>query len=256
MDTTLRNFLVNDKSVLTVMLQCETPEEVIRRIRNSLCLGGEAFGLQVENLQLEYHTREVYERIVKEAGDKPTYFTNYRNNYNTGKSDKVLADELVEIAGCGVTLCDVMGDLFDPQPDELSMNSVAIQKQKELINQIHSNGAQVLMSSHVLKFTSPERVLEIAKEHIRRGADISKVVTGASNIDEELENLKIINLLKKELDAPFLFLAQGSSVSISRRLGAKLGNCMTLCVYEHDIHSTIAQPLLTVAKEIRDNLGF
>ena len=31
---------------------------------------------------------------------------------------------------------------------------------------------------------------------------------------------------------------------------------MTLCVYEHDALSTIAQPLLSVAKEIRDNLGF
>ena len=73
--------------------------------------------------------------------------------------------------------------------------------------------------------------------------------------EEEIENLRINNSLKEQLGAPFLFLSQGEN-SIHRRLCAKLGCCMTLCVYEHDALSTIAQPLLSVAKEIRDNLGF
>ena len=111
------------------------------------------------------------------------------------------------------------------------------------------------MSSHIGKFTPAERVLEIAFEHKRRGADISKIVTVAENMEQQIENLRITNLLKKELGIPFLFLC-GGECSIHRGLGMKLGNCMQLCVYEHDAFSTYVQPLLAVSKKIRDDLGF
>ena len=105
------------------------------------------------------------------------------------------------------------------------------------------------------KFTPADRVLEIALEQKRRGADIAKIVTGAADMEQQIENLRITNMLKKELGIPFLFLSSGVS-EIHRRLGMHLGNCMQLCVYEHDAFSTFPQPLLTVSKTIRDDLGF
>ena len=36
----------------------------------------------------------------------------------------------------------------------------------------------------------------------------------------------------------------------------KLGCCMALCVYEHDIRSTPSQPLLSIIKKIRDDIDF
>ena len=47
-------FLNQQKPLLTVMLQCETPELIIGRTRNALCDGAEAFGLQAEWLKPEY----------------------------------------------------------------------------------------------------------------------------------------------------------------------------------------------------------
>ena len=88
-----------------------------------------------------------------------------------------------------------MGDLYDRQPDEVAVSEEAIKKQMELIDELHKKGAEVLMSSHIFKFTSAERVLEIALEHQRRGADISKIVTQADSAEEEIENLRILNLL-------------------------------------------------------------
>jgi 3-dehydroquinate dehydratase len=93
-------------------------------------------------------------------------------------------------------------------------------------------------------------------EHKKRGADISKIVTAATTMEEQIENLRIVNMLKKELDIPFLFLSGGPYCTIARRLGGAIGNCMTLCVYEHDEFSTKAQPLLKDMKLIRDSLGF
>lgn len=74
-------------------------------------------------------------------------------------------------------------------------------------------------------------------------------------MEQQIENLRVTNLLKQELGIPFLFLSGGES-SIHRRLGMKLGCCMHLCVYEHDVRSTVEQPLLSVSKTIRDDMGF
>ena len=125
----------------------------------------------------------------------------------------------------------------------------------ELIDRLHGLGAEVIMSSHVWKFTSAERVLEMAREQKRRGADIIKIVAGAATMEQQIENLRITDLLRRELGAPFLFLS-GGECSMHRRLGIKLGCCMALCVYEHDALSTPVQPLLGTMKTIRDELDF
>ena len=112
-----------------------------------------------------------------------------------------------------------------------------------------------MMSSHILKFTPAEEVLKVALEQKRRGADVIKIVTAADNMEEQLENLRITQFLKTELDAPFLFLS-GGVCTLHRRLGIKLGCCTALCVYEHDAYSTSSQPLLSIMKAIRDEIDF
>ena len=250
----MREFLKREQ-MLTVMLQCETPQTAIGRIRNAMALGADAFGLQTECLLPEYQNADTYKWIFSEMRDKPSYVTHYRVAQNVGKTDEELAEGLLELADCGAVLCDVMGDLFDRHPDELTDNETAVRKQMELVDKLHEKGAKVLMSSHLYRFTPAERVLEIALEQKRRGADIIKIVTGADNMAQQIENLRITNLLKEELGAPFLFLSCGES-TLHRRLGMKLGCCMGLCVYEHDILSTAAQPLLRILKTIRDDIDF
>lgn len=251
----MKSFLNHEKSLLTVMLQCRTPETAIGRIRNALHSGADAFGLQIEALKPEYHNEETYKRLFSEMGDKPCYVTNYRREQNSGQTDDELAQGLITLAECGATLCDIMGDMFCPHPEELTDNEEAIKKQMQLIDKLHSMGAEVLMSSHILKFTSAEKVLEVALEQKRRGADVIKIVTGADTMEQQIENLRIANLLKNELGAPFLFLS-GGECKLLRRLGVHLGCSMCLCVYEHDTLSTPSQPLLSNMKIIRDMLDF
>ena len=250
-----KSFLNHSNPLLTVMLQCETPEVAISRIRNANCLGAETYGLQVESLKPEYHNPDTYKRIFAEMKDRPCYVTNYRMANNSGKTDEELAEGLLELADCGATLIDVMGDMFCKHPEELTDNEDATKKQIELIEKIHSVGAEVLMSSHLYKYAPAERVLEIALEQKKRGADIIKIVTAADNMEQQIENLRITDLLKKELGAPFLFLS-GGECTLHRRLGMKLGCCMVLCVYEHDSLSTPAQPLLSTMKLVRDSIDF
>ena len=250
-----RTFFGHDKSVLTTMIQAKTPERIKELIDKSVPEGAEAFGMQFEQLMPEYRTKEVYKDLFAYAKDKPVYVTNYRHTSNEGKTDDMLAEELVEFADCGADLCDVMGDYFDRQPDEVAVDKTAIEKQKELIKRIHDKGAKVLMSSHVYEYTPAERVLEIALGHQERGADICKIVTGAETMEQQLENLKIINMLKENLEIPFLFLCLGEC-GILRRIGGAIGNCMYLCVQEYDELATPAQPLLKDVKIIRDTMTY
>ncbi len=250
-----KTFLGQTNPLLTVILQCETPEVAIGRIRNANFLGADAYGLQVESLKREYQNPDIYKKIFSEMKGRPSYVTYYRGKSNAGRSDDELAEGILELADSGATLCDVMGDMFCKHDEELTPDPDAIKKQMKLIDQLHCKGAEVLMSSHLYKYAPAERVLEIAMEQKKRGADIIKIVTKANNMAEQIENLRITNLLNEELDAPFLFLS-GGVCTLHRRLGMHLGCCMSLCVYEHDALSTASQPLLQTMKKIKDEIDF
>jgi 3-dehydroquinate dehydratase type I len=243
-------FLNHDKPLLTAMLQSADPEIIIERIRKSLELGAEAFGLQVESLAPEYQNQACISQLIAEMQGKPCYVTNYRKV--KGRTDEQLAEGLIEMVGYGATLFDVMGDLFCKHADELTDNPEAIEKQMKLIDKLHSMGAEVIMSSHMRRFVPTEEVLEMALEQQRRGADIVKIVTFAENMEQQLENLRTTHLLKEKLDVPYLFLSTGEC-SIHRRLGGIMGCCMYLCVCEYNITSPRTQPLIKNIKPIRDN---
>ena len=247
-----KTFLKYQKATLTAMVQADNPERIKELIDKATPSGAEAFGMQFEQLKPQYRCEKVYRELFAYT-DKPVYVTNYRTCKNEGKSDEDLAKELLELGRCGATLCDVIGDLYDKQDDEVARDENAIKKQMELIDKLHQNGVEVLMSSHVLKYTPAERVLEIALEQQRRGADVVKIVTGADTPEQEIENLRIVTLLKQNLKVPFLYLS-GGTCKLLRRIGPNLGCCMYLCVYEHDEFTTAAQPLLSKVKAIRDNM--
>ena len=249
----MKTFLKYDKPLLTTMVQADNPDRIKELIDKSLPEGAEAFGMQFCKLKEEYRSRDTYRDLFSYCKDKPVYLTNYRHTVNEGKTDEQLSEEMIEFAECGATLCDVMGDYFDKTPGELTMDKEAVHKQMKLIDTLHQKGAEVLMSSHIFEFTPAERVLEVALEHQKRGADITKIVTGANNMEEQIENLRIAHLLKENLDIPFLFLS-GGECNILRRIGGNLGCCMYLNVYEYDNLSTPMQPLLKNLKAIRDNM--
>lgn len=247
------NFLKYDKPLFTVMVQADNPKRIKELMDVSVPDGAEAFGIQFEKMRSCYRTKDVYRELFSHAEEQPSYITNYRYGCNEGKSDEQLAEELLEIADCGAELCDVMGDYFDAQPEEITYDVTAVNKQKKLIGKLHEKGSKVLMSSHIFRFTPAEEILQIALEHQKRGADISKIVSGADTMEQQLENLKIIDMLKNKLDIPFLFLSSGEC-SLLRRVGAGLGSCMYLCVHEHDSFATPQQPLLRDVKLVRDVL--
>lgn len=249
-------FLGHNRPLLTAMVQQEDPESCISVMRNAIYDGADAFGVQLCNLPSACRTEEEYRRIFCYAEDLPIYVTNYRAKHSAGLTDEERAEGLLLALWAGATLCDVMGDLFGPAPLELSRDPHAIARQEQLIGRIHSMGGEVLMSCHTGCFLPPEQVLEIAKAQEARGADIAKIVTQANSEEELLENLRASLLMKRELNIPFLFLANGSHCKLQRIIGPMFGSVMVLCVQQYTNRDSREQPLLRAARDALLNIDW
>ena len=247
-------YLRGKSALLTVMVQADNPERVEQLVDLALPQGAEAFGMQFCRMKPEYQNEQTYRRLFKRAAGLQIYATYYRQGYNEGKSDDELAAGLLTLAECGADLVDITADMFDKCEGEFSTDPVAVERQMRLIDDIHNKGAEVIMSSHVLKFLPAERVIEIAREHERRGADICKIVLWSQNTAQQAEILRITDMLKNEIGIPYLILSGGESLLV-RRVGCAFGSCTYLCVYEHDELSTKSQPTLADAKAIRSLLN-
>lgn len=256
-----KSFLNQNRPLITGMILKSNPEEIKLAVKNSIYDGADCLGIQLECMKKEYKNEENYKDIFAACSGHPIYITNYRTRENVGVSDNELADELIKALSCGATLADVPGSLFDAESGsgiglELTYKQESINKQMELIDRIHSMGKEVLISSHIINFQSAETVLEVAFEQQRRGADVVKIVTGANSDEEQLENLRITSLLKKELRVPFLFLSSGTHTKIHRMIGPQLGCVTYLAVREHDSMSVPTQPTIRAAKAVRDNFDY
>ncbi len=250
-------FLNQNRPLITGMILKSTPDEVRFKIKNSINDGADALGVQLCRIKREFRTEENYKAMFSAAGQRPIYITSYRGCENEGLSDEECVENLLMGLRSGATLADVMTDLYDIQEEtQFSTNEVAVKKQMELIDKIHSMGKEVLMSTHYLQYVPSEEVLKIALEQQRRGADIAKIVTMANNEDEQMEALKTLTVLKKELKIPFLYLVGGTHSKLHRMVGTALGNVTYLAVHEHDDCAVPTQPTIKAAKQVRDALDF
>lgn len=245
-------FLNRERPLICAIVQDSTPEEAICTIMDSLYDGAEAFGIQLCNLKQEYRTEETLRKIFSYCEGRPIYITSYRGACSKELSDGERAELLLMGLRAGATLCDVMGDYFCPDPDQLTFDAEAIEKQKTLIAKIHDMGGEVLISSHTSRHFSDEEVLAYAKAQAERGADVIKIVSKAETEDEQMESLHTIHRLKQECDKPFLFLVGGKYTRLVRQVGPALGVCMYLCVQRYHPVTAKPQPTIRATKAIRD----
>ncbi len=248
------SFLVNGRPTLTAMLKSKNTEDLLREIEEIHIQGPDAFGFQIEMLNPDERCEKNYRKIISAMGDKPCYITNYCRGNVIEHTDEELTEELIMSIDCGAKLIDIRGDLFDRNPIEYTTDEKAVEKQMKVIEKIHSLGAEVIMSSHVLKYIPCDEVFGIASAHKLRGADIAKVVTRADNMDELNDNLKTSVMLKEKLGIPSLFLCNGTHCRRHRILGPVLGSDMFLVV--HNSRENMDQPTIKRAKEQLILAGF
>ena len=251
------SFVNHDEPLLCAMIQCETVEECICKIKASLAEDATAFGIQLCKIKKELRTKENLTKIFEACEGRPIYVTSYRHSQNEGFTDEQCVEVLLLAIESGATIVDIMGDMYDRGAKwELTENPEAVKKQKALIEKIHALGGEVLMSSHTSSNLTVEETLHIAKSHEERGADLVKIVNKTDAIEDLPKSFETIIELNKTLNKKFLYLESGPTQKLVRNLGPQLGVCTYLTCQSYGVADTPAQPKLTRLKKVIEGLDY
>ena len=247
------SFFNRQDAAVTLLYAPESMNEAIGLARAAEMDGADGIAVELQKFPLEQRTEENFRTLIR-CTQLPYMFLDYRNDRFLGTDDEARQKYLLLAAQCGAEVIDVMGDLYDPSPLELTHDPAAIEKQKALIDRIHELGAKVIMSSHM---TSTERSAEEVLAHLReqssRGADILKIVVGMNTEKALLEGVRTLLLLRKELDKPFVFLGGGQFGRFIRYVGPQLGAAIEFAVHDYPVNQSYNQPTIRSFKGVMEN---
>lgn len=240
--------------ILVTSLSDNNMDDTICTIRNAILDGTDAFMIHLEKMAPEFINENNLRHIFNYTCDMPIYTMNYR--IDKAKTDEQRMEEQIMAVRAGANMIDMMGDMFDRAPRELTYNPEAIEKQKQVIAKVHELGSEVLMSSHTSVYMTAEEVLAHAQELEARGADFVKVVTRVHTEEEMVDSLKTTSVVSKALKVPFLHICQGFHGKLHRAIGPMLGSCFALCVQKYTPAGLKEKVLLRAQKNVFDNIDY
>lgn len=249
------SFLKLRQPYLAAIVIERTPEACIANVRNAEHEGAVGFMLDLTNLTPAERTPSTLEKIIQSTG-RPMMPLVYRSGTMSLDHfpDESRETEMLKALDAGAAGCDVMGDMYDPSPRELTRNPQAVKKQMRLIEKIHKMGGEVLMSSHLPVALKAEEILEHMQCMQDRGADIVKMVVNADTEAEFLESQRTTLLLKNELKVPFVHLCNGRFGHLQRFTAPLLGAALTFGIREYSELAHGIQPTVRSARTVLNEL--
>jgi 3-dehydroquinate dehydratase len=247
------SFLDKPCPVITGIMAGQTPQELIAESKNAEFAGAGGMAVDLADLKPEFRDRESLRTIV-DSVHLPFMFFFYRADKWQKSSDADRQEVLLAAADAGASMIDVMGDLYDPSPLEITSDPGAIDKQKRLIDQIHAKGADVVISSHMSCARTTEQVLAHMRQLEARGPDVVKIVTTVDTADELAEAFRTTLVLKHELKKPFIHLCNGTFSRPHRFFGPTLGVSILFAVSRYEPRYGMGQPTILAMKAVLDNI--
>ena len=114
-----------DATAITAIMSGKTPESLIAQSRGAEFDGADAIAIDLCDLLPEFRNRESLERVVN-AVNLPFMFYFYRNDrHKVANDDESRQVLLLAAAEAGGGMIDVMGDLYDPSPNEITRTTSA-----------------------------------------------------------------------------------------------------------------------------------
>ncbi|MBN8215762.1 MAG: type I 3-dehydroquinate dehydratase [Spirochaetes bacterium] len=247
------SFLGKSDPVLTGIMSGQTPQELIAEARTAESEGAKGIATDLADLKPEHRHHDALKAVI-DSVNLPFMFFFYRGGGGPGRDDDGRQALLLTAAEAGASMIDVMGDLYDPSPMELTRDPRAVEKQKRLIDEIHAKGADVVLSSHMPCPRTAEQALEHLREGEARGADVVKLVATVDTDVELAEAFRTTLLLKRELKKPFIHLCNGKMSRPHRFLGPALGVSIFFAVPRYEPRYGMGQPLVREMKDVLDRL--
>ena len=251
-----------------------TVKDAIASIQNYKLKGAAMVDLHLSTLEDKYRNVDSI-RMIVESTDLPILALNYSQNYDYSPINGVTEEERINLlkiaAQAGVAGIDIQGYTFDfPSKTnffgdkslmfykdgirELVTDEAIIQKQTDLIEEFHTMGCEVLLSIHPGVVLNSDQVVELAKFVSKRKPDIIKIVTTSECEEDNVEALKAMLRLKKELSCKVSYHLAGKSGHISRIINPIMGGFMMFCVDGAGPNNLPEQLQITTATDIVNNL--
>lgn len=222
---------------------------------------------------LEDTSVESLKKIISSSA-LPVLALNYNNTYtweNAGFSEEERVASFLRAVEAGAAGIDMQGYTYHlpsksgfcgvdkysftkGDPKEIVTDETVISMQCELIEKVHSMGAEVLLSCHPGIVMNCEQVVELALFLEKRNPDIIKIVTKAENEDDLTESIKTMMMLKKEIKTPISYHTNGKAGMLSRIINPLLGGQIAFCVDRYNEGSTMEQIDLKTAAAVVENM--
>lgn len=243
----------------------------IAEIKNCAFSGADMIDLHMSTLE----KRDVDSlREIISSSRLPVLALNYNTTYERGDagfSEDERAELFLRAVEAGADGVDIQGYTFHlpskdafcgedrysftkGNPHEVVTDGNIITKQCELIEKVHSMGAEVLLSCHPRIAMAADAVVELALFLEKRNPDIIKIVTKANNEDELYESIRAMMLLKKEVKTPVTYHASGAMGGLSRIINPLLGGQIAFCIDRFNGASTMEQLDLKTVRCVVDGV--
>jgi 3-dehydroquinate dehydratase len=262
-----------------VLLDERSPDELMRTIRLAEADGAHAFELDLQVLPPAARTPDALAPVF--ASTPRPVFTVYRRvDHSAAESHRLAPDDderveaQVELVRRGSAGVDLELDAFDPQPGpwfasdeglrysydpaspprEVSTDPDADRRQREVVDEVHRLGGEVILSAHALTRLPVEEALRIGRLAEARGADIVKIVRLCTSYEDVVETMTATVALRSELEIPFVMMGMGEYGRLTRLLAPMLGSLLVFCRQTYSPGSFLDQPLIRNARAVLENV--
>ncbi len=257
--------------VFAGVIREENAANAIAEIQN--CRYGGAGMIDLHLSCLEDTGVEYVQKIVSSTS-LPILALNYNGKLDwseAGFDEEARVASLLRAVEAGAAGIDMQGYTFDiasksgfhgedkysftkNNPKEIVTDEAVIAKQMEVIDRVHTAGAEVLLSCHPGIAMQAETVVELALFLEKRGPDIIKIVTSACCEEDAFEAMRAMTLLKKEVKTPVSYHANGKHGALTRVVNPALGGHILFCVNQYRPGSTMEQLDMRTAMAAVDSL--
>lgn len=157
------------------------------------------------------------------AGEKPLIFT-VRSEAQGGRV-QVTRAQLESIYGMAAETG--LADFIDIEYMDRD-GKVHDEWLREQIDEAHKYGIKVILSHHDFSgMPSPKKLVELAIEMYKTGADICKIAAMAEDKEAAMDLLKATAFLTKNNIGPVVMIAMGEAGTSARVAAGKYGSCIT-----------------------------